>query len=129
MIADALEALFARCALLTELPLAWPERGFSPPEDGKYLRVDISLNSPFWEGVASGRVDQGLLQATVIWPKGLGLIAPCAKADEVIAHFHQGLRMRAGAATVKVAGAAYAMSPLTESGQVEVPVIIPWTAV
>ncbi|MFA5567953.1 MAG: phage tail terminator-like protein [Trueperaceae bacterium] len=130
-IADIQQALFARVATLTtspSLPVAWPEVKFTPPASGKYLRVDFFSNRPRWEGMASGRVDQGLLQITVVWPKGRGLDAPAQIADAIIAHFPLAHVMRHGSAAVKVSGQPWAASPLSETKQVLVPVTIPWMA-
>lgn len=131
--ADIQQALFARVATLTTsppLPVAWPEhdKGFTPPASGKYLRVDFFANRPRWEGMASGRVDQGLLQITVVWPKGKGLDAPAQIADAIIAHFPLAHVMRHGSAAVKVSGQPWVASPLSETDKLSVPVTIPWMA-
>lgn len=131
--ADIQQALFDRVASLAlnpALPVAWPEHasGFKAPSTGKYLRVDFFSNRPRWEGMASGRVDQGLLQITVVWPKAKGLIAPSQIADAIIAHFPLAHVMRHGSASVKVSGQPWAASPISEDKQALVPVTVPWMA-
>ena len=129
--ADIASALLARCATLSvgspALPIAYPEAAetFSPPSDGKYLEVSYFSNRPAWEGLASGRMDQGLLQVTVVWPKNKGIVAPSRHASEVMAHFPKGLALADG---VRVSGQPYAASPLTDTSDVRIPVTIPWVA-
>ncbi len=133
-IADIMEALFARVESLDsgspDLPIAWPEQAaaFVPPADGRYLAVSFFSNAPRWSGVASGRLDQGLLQVSVIWPRNLGLLVPGAIADLIIAHFPLGLRLINGSARVTVAQQPWAASPLSEPDRLTIPVTIPWTA-
>lgn len=129
--ADIQQALFARVGTLSlspALPVAWPEVAYTPPADGKYLRVDLFTNRPRWEGIASGRIDQGLLQITVIWPKGRGIVAPGAIADAIIAHFPLGLQLTHGSASVKITSQPWAASPLSEDRQLSIPVTVPWSA-
>lgn len=124
--------LLERCATLSVgspvLPVAMPEMSFTPPADGRYLRVDLFSNAPFWEGLASGRIDQGLLQITVVWPRLKGLIAPKRAEAEVCAHFFKGLRLHGSGVTVKVNREPWAASPITEPDKVSIPVTVSWTA-
>jgi len=130
--AEIASALFARCATISTgsptLPVAYPESAatFTPPADGKYLEVAFFSNRPAWEGLASGRMDQGLLQVTVVWPKNKGIVGPSRHAASVMAHFPKGLALADG---VRVSGQPYASSPLIEASDVRVPVTIPWIAV
>lgn len=133
-VADIMLALFARVETLDtgspSLPIAFPEAGstFKPPGDGKYIEVSFFSNRPAWEGLAEGRLDQGLLQLTVVWPKNKGLIAPGRIADAIVEHFPLALPMRQASANVRVTGQPWASSPLIELSEVRVPVTIPWTA-
>lgn len=129
--------LLERCSTLSvgspELPVAMPEMTFTPPEDDKgdpapYLRIDLFPNRPLWEGLASGSIDQGLLQITVVWPRLKGLIAPNRAVAEVLAHFPKGLRLRGSGVTVKINRAPWAASPITEPDKVSVPVTVSWVA-
>jgi len=129
---DIADALLARCATLAvgspALTIAMPEVSFTPPASGKYLDVAIFYNRPAWEGVASGRLDQGLLQVTVVWPKGQGVVKPMEAAQTVMAHFAKGLTLQSGTANVKITAAPYATSPLIDEFDVRVPVTIGWKA-
>lgn len=130
--AQITDALFARVKTLVvgspALPIAWPEVAFSPPASGKYLRIDDFPNRPAWEGISSGRLDQGLLQIMVVWPKNQGLIAPRQIAAQVIAHFPKGLAMFSGSTRVRVSREAWASSDLKDDKSVLIPITIPWTA-
>jgi hypothetical protein len=129
--------LLERCATLSVgspvLPVAMPEMSFTPPKDDKgnpapYLRIDLFNNAPFWEGLASGRIDQGLLQVTAVWPRLKGLIAPNRAVAEVRAHFPKSLRLHGSGVTVKINRAPWAASPITEPDKVSIPVTVSWVA-
>lgn len=124
--------LLARCALMeTEgptLPVAMPDVPFTPPADGRYLRVDLFSNAPLWEGLTSGRLDQGLLQVTIVWPKGKGVIKPRQAAAEVMAHFPKGLKLFGPATRVSVNREPWATSPIMDDATTLTPITIPWTA-
>lgn len=132
--ADIVRALFARVETLVtgspSLPFVLPEptRTFVPPADGKYLEVAFHSNRPAWEGLSEGRLDQGLLQVTVIWPKNKGVLAPVRIADEIIAHFPLAHEMFHGSAKVKVTRQPWMASPLVDPSEVRIPVTIPWAA-
>lgn len=135
--AQVIEALFNHAATLSvgspALPIAFPEQpgGFDPATDapdGKYLEVRIFPNRPAWEGVTHGKLDQGLLQVTVVWPKNKGLIEAGEAAGEVMAHFAKDTVLRSGETGVKVSKEPWASPPLSEDHELRVPVTIPWTA-
>lgn len=123
------DALLARCETLSvgspPLPIAMPEVGFVSPADGKYLDVRDFKNDPAWLGLSGGKLDQGLLQVTVVWPPRQGIIKPKAAAAAVMAHFPFGMRLGHG---VKISGEPRDTSPLSDDSEVRVPVTIPWTA-
>lgn len=114
------------------MPIAYPDVAFDPKTkapDGKYLRVDLFKNAPFWEGLSSGRIDQGLLQIMVVWPRNRGIIKPAEVAALVEEHFKKGTRMTGSGVTVKVNREPYSSSPITSPDKSETPVTIPWIAV
>lgn len=125
------DALVAKVATLGGgLPVSYPEATptFAPPANGKYLAVSYFPNRPAWEGVSAGRIDQGLLQISVVWPKNAGLVAPLDIAETIIAHFALGTVMVSGTVKVKVSRQPWAAAPLSEADKVMVPVSIPWSA-
>lgn len=130
--AQVAKAILARCELMETtgptLPVAMPDVAFTPPADGRYLRIDLFSNAPFWEGLTTGRVDQGLLQVTVVWPKGKGLIKPRQAAAQVMAHFPKGLKLFGPATRVTVNREPWAASPIKGDVSTETPITISWTA-
>lgn len=130
--------LLARCETLNvgtpKMPVAMPDVTFTPPVDDKgspapYLRVDLFSNAPFWEGLASGKIDQGLLQITVVWPKGKGLIVQARAVAQVMAHFPKRLKLFGPATRVTIHREPWAASPLLGDVSSETPITISWTAV
>lgn len=134
--AQIAEALFERVlTLTTTLPIIWPEQLDAPNPDTQAtgegqarLEVAIFYNRPAWQGVSAGALDQGLLQITVVWPKNRGLIKPMEVVGAVLDHFPTGQTMFSGTTKVRVSGAPWASSPISDRAEVRVPVTIPWTA-
>jgi len=112
------------------LPVSLPEptRTFDPPTDGKYLAVKFLPNTPAWEGLADGKIDQGILQVEVVWPKGQGQIAPVNIAGAVAAWFPKGLKLYRAGVRVKVSTEPVDAAPLTDPDKLRIPVSIYWTA-
>lgn len=131
--AQIIDALLARCSGLAEgvptLPIAMPEITFTPPASGKYLQVDFFANKPAWEGLSSGKLAQGMLQITVVWPRGAGIVASATAAQSVIDHFTKGLILRSGVAKVTISGEPWAATPISDPTEIRVPITIPWVAV
>lgn len=127
-------ALLSRCEALEvgspALPIAYPDVAFDPAvdaPDGRYLTVDLFNNAPFWEGLTSGRIDQGLMQVTVVWPKGEGLAARRAAAA-VIAHFPKNLTLPGSGVLVKINRETWQASPILDDDSTSIPVTISWVA-
>jgi len=128
------EALMARVATidtgLQEGSIAYPEAAetYTPPADGKYLEVRYFPNSPLFAGLASGKVDQGILLINVIWPKNVGIAAAMEVVGAIEAHFPPGHRMTSGAFGVKVSGHPFVVPPLHDADRLRIPVTVPWAA-
>lgn len=129
------DALLARCLTLVTgsptLPLALPDIEFDPKVDapnGKYLAVEYFPNRPAWEGLSAGKLDQGLLQITVHWPRGAGIIAPLEVVETIKTHFAKGVVLTSGATNVKLAREPWASAPLIEPTETCTPITIPWNA-
>jgi hypothetical protein len=132
--AAIMSALFARAALMETqgptLPVSFPEPAvpFIPPLDGKWLDVSFAPNRPAWEGLSSGRMDMGLLQVIVVWPRGEGEIKPAQAAGAVLAHFAKGTTLYSGSTKVVIASEPWLAAPIELPDRVNVPVLIPWVA-
>lgn len=121
--------LLARCATLSAiLPVAMPDVTFSPPADGKYLRVGYFTNAPRWQGLSDGAVDQGLLQIDVVWPKGQGVVTHRRVVAQVEAAFPKGLRLYAAEVCVTVNRKPWAASPIIEANRTLTPITVSWVA-
>lgn len=133
MTEEVMRALFDQVALLKttgpQLPVAFPEgKTFEPPEDGKYLRVSFFPNVPRWNAMAVGKMDQGLLQISVIWPKKQGEIKPARVASQVMELFPKGRTFFYGATKVKIVSDPWRATAVTEDISVAIPVTIPWNS-
>ena len=123
------DLLLAHCATLSSiLPVAMPDVAFTPPADGKYLRVGYFTNAPRWQGLSSGSVDQGLLQIDVVWPKGQGVVAHRRIVTQVVAAFPKGLRLYAPGVRVTINREPWAASPIPEASQTLTPITVSWIA-
>lgn len=137
--ASVLRALLDHVAALVfspPLPVSYPEpgegadgeAGFEPPEDRKYLEVQFFPNDPAWRGLSAGKMDQGLLQIGVVWPKRQGLIAPLEVVGVVEAHFAKETTLFHGGFKVTVTSDPSHSAALDEPDAVKIPVTIPWKA-
>ncbi|WP_091739848.1 phage tail terminator-like protein [Phenylobacterium immobile] len=107
------------------LDVVMPEPGetFVPVDDEPYLEVADFPNAPLAQGLKAGRLDQGLMQITAVWPKNRGLVDAKRAADQIIAAFPQGKRLGA----VKINRASWQAAPIIGAADVRVPVTISWT--
>lgn len=135
--AEVAKAIIDRCVSLNygapRMPVAMPDVPFTPPKNNSgtalpYFRVDLFSNAPFWQGLTSGRIDQGLLQITIVWPKGAGVIKPKQAAKAVMDHFPKGLRLYGPGVRVSVSGEPWDASPIIGDTETETPVTIPFRA-
>jgi len=132
---DVIANILLTRALLMEtqgptLPVSVPEPAevFAPPADGRYVDVGFFPNANKWEGMTQGRMEQGLLGVTVVWPKNKGVIKPYAAAKAVAQHFPKGLELSADGVKVKINRDPVLAEPLIEATKVSVPVNISWEA-
>lgn len=119
------DALLTRCGTVPgSYPTSYPNQTFSPPQTAPYLLVEVFPNRPRWEALGPGKLDQGVLQITVVSPKRTGLIPIAEIANTILAHFPKGLRFDG----VRVAGEPWVAQPLIEASEIRLPVTIPWVA-
>ena len=108
------ELLLAKVSALNmespDWPVAYPRRPFTPPDDGRYLRVELLTNKTVSRGLShsSRNRHQGILQVMVCLPAGdTETTAGSAVTDgdlvqQVIDHFKRGTSMAGGGITVKI---------------------------
>lgn len=129
--ADVARLILGHCESLLlspDLPIAWPDVAFTPPADGKYLRVDFLPNRPAWEGINAGRLDQGLLQITIIWPRHTGIITSREIAAVIMEHFRKGSKLTGLGVVVRFNREPWAAAPILEDSRTLTPITIPWVA-
>lgn len=124
------EALLARLAGMPGVPLvAWPNKDFTPPSSGQYLRVSIQPNrtETIEIGVDAWNRHRGIMQVDVMDRQDVGAIAAMETAGKVIARFnrnvaieHEGLLVRMDAPP-SIAGMLK-----TDNGWTQTPVTIRW---
>lgn len=126
-------ALFGRLATLAlspALPIAWPNLSFTAPASKKFLRVQYVPNVTNRRFVNSdGRHEYlGLLQVSVQWPIGTGEAQPREVAGKVADQFPADLRLLIADGYVRIAQDATVSDLIVEDAQVQIPVIIQWSA-
>lgn len=132
MIASILTALLSHCESLSvgspPLPVSFPEVGFVPPADGRYLEVRVMPNVRAWEGVASGALEQGLLHIDLHWPKGEGVIRPAELLGLAADHFPKSQKLHSEGVTVTLTHEPSPGQPLSEADALIFPLSIRWVA-
>ncbi|WP_428029810.1 DUF4128 domain-containing protein [Ancylobacter sp.] len=124
--------LFARLGTLTgaagALPLAVQNVNFTPPASGKFLRVDFIPNRVDRLEIASDGAHQmrGLLQVSVMWPKGEGIDDPYDIAGAIVAAYPVDLPLWDGDLRVRVYERPAVAGVIVEDQRVMIPVTILW---
>lgn len=126
----ALKAKAEAVAAAMSLQITDSDDNFEPPIDGNgmilpYLRYDAAPNAPFWEGIASGRVDQGLTTIMIVMPRPHVLATAWGYIDALIDAYPKASHI-AGYPSLKVQSAPYDSQPLTESDRTYYPVTVSW---
>ena len=126
-----MRALFARVGTLTfspALPIAWPNKEFSPPAGNAWLRVNElpAGTQPF--GLPGDPTDRtGLMQIDVFRPLGEGHVTAKEVAGQIAAHFPAGRRLTSEGVSVKVTRAE--LGPvIRDDTRIMLPVTIYWRA-
>ena len=135
--AEVLLALFGHAATLSvgspALPVAFPEEteDFDPATDapdGRYIEFTAFLNRAAYEGVTNGVLDQGICQATVVYPRNQGVVEPVRLAKQVAVHFAKNTVLFNGSTKVTLDREPTVRTPIRDHSEVRVPVTIPWSA-
>lgn len=126
----ALQAKAEAVAASMSLAITLDDDSFEPPMDGNsmmlpYLRADLQPNAPFWQGMSSGRVDQGLMTIMLTMPRPHVQTTAWGYIDAIIAAYPKGVHI-SGYASLKVQSAPYDSQPLTEGDRTYYPVTVSW---
>jgi hypothetical protein len=129
IIADALFARVAGLRFDPNLPIAWPNKEFSPPADRKWLRVnDLPLpTQPFALAVGGTNEYTGLIQIDVFQPLNEGIAKARAIAGVIAAAFQPRSKLYRAGLTVKITQTS--LGPiLTEPLNIMLPVTVRYRA-
>ncbi|QRY69112.1 hypothetical protein JVX98_12840 [Ensifer sp. PDNC004] len=113
------------------LPIAGPNVVFpaaGQPLPPKYLRLAFMPNQT--RQVTMGDDPQqkrGLLQISVVWPVGQGIVGALEVVDQIIDHFKNQTLFASGV-RITISSEPWAAGPLQESERVQIPVTIPYHA-
>lgn len=112
------------------LPVHWAGIAVKHPSQGKYIWIEYLPNPTTVPAIDddSSLVHAGLLQCSVYWPNGVGIVAPLTAAGEVVAHFPRSTRLYGTGFHVRFRR-GWASSVLQEAAWMHVPVSIDWQAV
>lgn len=124
-IPSILFARVAELALTPVLPVSYPDIPFTPPV-GAYLEVRHLPNSNvnlFIENDATVQY-RGLLQITVVYPSGKGIVAPNEVAGKVVDYFGKGTILRSGAVSVRIYEKPSVASSMQDTDRIRIPVTI-----
>lgn len=113
------------------LPIFYAGVAVKPPAKPKYLYVSYFINPTTAPMIGSDDavLHEGLLQVSVYWPNGTGIIEPLNLAGEVVAHFPRDLSLFGEGFRVRFNRASYASTPLQDGAYQQVPVTVPWRAI
>jgi len=122
--------LFDRLAGGVTLPVAWPNKAFTPPTTGKFLRADF----------IPGRVDRicigsderhrqlGIMQVSVMWPLSKGTDEPTDMAGAIRGLFPVDLVLTDADIRVRVIERPALAGPIIEEQRLMIPVTVEWEA-
>jgi len=126
-----MDALLGHLSSLTFSPaLAISYPGVEFPASGQakpanYLQAtflpNVTSNSELGAGQEQHR---GLLQVSVYWKNGAGLVKPLEAADRIIDHFAKGTTLHAGGLKIVIDRKPYASAPLQDGDRLQTPVTI-----
>ncbi|MEH3108897.1 MAG: phage tail terminator-like protein [Agrobacterium cavarae] len=123
LIEHLLNLTFTPALLIAAPNVVFPPIGQSKPRD--FLEVTYLPNSTTTRTVGEGRqMHRGIMQVTVHYSSGTGIIKPMEIADRIIAHFPLGLVLYESGIRVKIYRKPYQTPLPPESGSLLVPVTI-----
>lgn len=125
---EHLSALTFTPALPIAMPgIDFPAAGQTKPQN--YLQAAFLPNVTSNTELGSGQEQhRGLLQVSVYWKKGVGVVAPLDVSGRIIDHFAKGTTIFAAGLKIVVDRKPYASPPIQETDRVQVPVTIRYHA-
>jgi hypothetical protein len=136
MIMAALLDHLATLVFAPALPIAMPNMAFTPPTSGAsskaplpYLRAFFLPNQTRQVTVGDDpQQKRGMLQVSILWPSGQGLVKPLDVAGAIVNHFKNQVLTTSSGTVITIYNEPWAASPLQEDDRVQIPVTIPYSA-
>ena len=126
---DAIAAYVSAIVVSPALPIAMPNVIFNTPDrNGPYLVATIVPNMASLNGLAfNSTIDnRGILQISVVWKAGTGLVSPMNVAAQIVNIFRPGTTTTRNGVTVRFERQPRIINPLQASDMVTIPVVIAW---
>ncbi|HCJ7745409.1 TPA: DUF4128 domain-containing protein [Citrobacter freundii] len=115
LIAELLESRLADIALAIDMPIAWPNIIFEPPDDVPYGRVYILPAQTIGQDFAGQlRTYQGIFQVNIVTPAGIGVGKARTFSSVIAGGFSEGLALVAGDLTVYINGPPQIRQPIQD---------------
>jgi hypothetical protein len=106
---------------------AYPNSAFVPGEDW-YIEAKVFPNGPRGQGLSSGRLDQGLLVVSGVFPKNTGDIEPSNIAATIMSWFPRGLNLHSGGHKISIVMEPFEGVALTRNDRYLIPITIEWVS-
>lgn len=111
------------------IPIAFTNKTFSPPADGKYLRETFIPNGVAGRLIsASSQRLQGLYQIDLMWPQAAGETAARTLASEIADHFTGDEHLVSGDAAVRITERPSLAALMIEDSRAMLPITVRWEA-
>jgi hypothetical protein len=110
-----------------DVSVSYPNSTLFPTEDW-YIEAKVFPNSPRGQVLGSGRLDQGLLVISGVFPKNTGDIEPSNIAETIMSWFPHNLNLHSGGHKISVVSEPYEGVAITRSDRYVIPVIIEWVS-
>lgn len=126
---DAIAYFISALAVSPALPIAMPNVVFNPPaSNGPYLVATIVPNMADLNGLAfDSTIDnRGVVQISVVWKAGAGLVSPMNVAAQIVNLFKPGTSTTRNGVTVFFEQQPRIINALQASDMVTIPVVITW---
>lgn len=110
------------------IPIAFTNKTFTPPADGKFLRESFIPNGTFRPEISdeSRPVWRGLYQVDVMWPQNSGETAARTLAADIATHFAPANRLVADTSIVRVTRWPEVAGLMIDDTRAMIPITIDW---
>lgn len=126
-IPDLLLIHLGALVLVPALPVAYPDVPFTSPT-AAYLeaRYMPNTNVNLFLGNDATVQYRGLLQVTLVYQAGKGIIVPAEIAGRIVSHFAKGTVLRSSGVNVRIYEKPSVAPSLQDANRVRIPITIPY---